>query len=100
MNPAQLKKMMMEAQKMQADIEKKQKKLDKQEFSKNAAGGVSIVMNGKKELLKLEIKDELLDPEDKDFLEDLIIGAINDLTKEIDAKYDEIIGGLTKGMPF
>lgn len=100
MNPAQIKKMMQEAQKMQANLEKEQKKLDKKEYTKTLGGGVSITMNGKKELINLDIKPELLDPEDKEFLEDMIKSAFNEVSEEIDKEYNEVIGSLTQGMPF
>lgn len=100
MNPAQLKKMMMEAQKMQLEIEKKQKKFEKQEFTKNIAGGIVLKMNGKKQILELKIEKNLLDPDDQEFLEDLLIKGFNELSKEIDDKENEILGSLTKGMPF
>lgn len=100
MNPAQIKKMMQEAQKLQANLDKEQKKLEKKEYTKTLGGGITIVMNGKKEVLSIDLKPEVLDPEDKEFVEDLIKSAINELHQEIDAEYDEVVGGLTKGMPF
>lgn len=100
MNPAQIKKMMQEAQKLQANLDKEQKKLEKKEYTKTLGGGITIVMNGKKEVLSIDLKPEVLDPEDKEFVEDLIKSAINELHKEIDAEYDSVVGGLTQGMPF
>ncbi len=100
MNPAQIKKMMQEAQKLQANLDKEQKKLEKKEYTKTLGGGITIVMNGKKEVLSIDLKPEVLDPEDKEFVEDLIKSAINELHLEIDAEYDSVVGGLTQGMPF
>lgn len=100
MNPAQIKKMMQEAQKLQANLDKEQKKLEKKEYTKTLGGGITIVMNGKKEVLSIDLKPEVLDPEDKEFVEDLIKSAINELQQEIDAEYDSVVGGLTQGMPF
>lgn len=100
MNPAQIKKMMQEAQKLQANLDKEQKKLEKKEYTKTLGGGITIVMNGKKEVLSINLKPEVLDPEDKEFVEDLIKSAINELHHEIDAEYDSVVGGLTQGMPF
>lgn len=100
MNPVQLKKMMQEAQKLQSNLEKEQKKLDKKEYTKTLGGGITITMNGKKEVLNIELKPEVLDPDDKDFVEDLIKSAFNELSQEIDQEYDEVVGGLTRGMPF
>lgn len=100
MNPAQIKKMMQEAQKLQANLDKEQKKLEKKEYTKTLGGGITIVMNGKKEVLSIDLKPEVLDPEDKEFVEDLIKLAINELHQEIDTEYDSVVGGLTQGMPF
>lgn len=100
MNPAQIKKMMQEAQKLQANLDKEQKKLEKKEYTKTLGGGITIVMNGKKEVLSIDLKPEVLDPEDKEFVEDLIKSAINQLHQEIDTEYDSVVGGLTQGMPF
>lgn len=100
MNPAQIKKMMQEAQKLQANLDKEHKKLEKKEYTKTLGGGITIVMNGKKEVLSIDLKPEVLDPEDKEFVEDLIKSAINELHQEIDAEYDSVVGGLTQGMPF
>ncbi len=100
MNPAQIKKMMQEAQKLQANLDKEQKKLEKKEYTKTLGGGITIVMNGKKEVLSIDLKPEVLDPEDKEFVEDLIKSAINELHQEIDTEYDSVVGGLTQGMPF
>lgn len=100
MNPAQIKKMMQEAQKLQANLDKEQKKLEKKEYTKTLGGGITIVMNGKKEILSIDLKPEVLDPEDKEFVEDLIKSAINELHQEIDTEYDSVVGGLTQGMPF
>lgn len=100
MNPAQIKKMMQEAQKLQANLDKEQKKLEKKEYTKTLGGGITIVMNGKKEVLSIDLKPEVLDPEDKEFVEDLIKSAINELHQEIDVEYDSVVGGLTQGMPF
>ena len=100
MNPAQIKKMMQEAQKLQANLDKEQKKLEKKEYTKTLGGGITIVMNGKKEVLSIDLKPEVLDPEDKEFVEDLIKSAINKLHQEIDTEYDSVVGGLTQGMPF
>ncbi len=100
MNPAQIKKMMQEAQKLQANLDKEQKQLEKKEYTKTLGGGITIVMNGKKEVLSIDLKPEVLDPEDKEFVEDLIKSAINELHQEIDTEYDSVVGGLTQGMPF
>ena len=63
--PQNLNAMMRQAQKMQADMESKQQELQAKEYDISAGGGaVQIKINGKKELLSLQISEAIVDPED------------------------------------
>lgn len=76
---------MRQAQQMQSDIMKIQKELEKTEYEGNSSL-VTIVLNGKKEMLKLTIKDkENLNSDDMDILEDMIVVAFNVAMKKVDA---------------
>jgi len=76
---------MRQAQQMQSDIMKIQKELEKTEYEGNSSL-VTIVLNGKKEMLKLTIKDkENLNSDDMDILEDMIVVAFNEAMKKVDA---------------
>lgn len=76
---------MRQAQQMQSDIMKIQKELEKTEYEGNSSL-VTVVLNGKKEMLKLTIKDkENLNSEDMDILEDMIVVAFNEAMKKVDA---------------
>lgn len=76
---------MRQAQQMQSDIMKIQKELEKTEYEGNSSL-VTIVLNGKKEMLKLTIKDkENLNSDDMDILEDMIVVAFNKAMKKVDA---------------
>ena len=76
---------MRQAQQMQSDIMKIQKELEKTEYERNSSL-VTVVLNGKKEMLKLTIKDkENLNSDDMDILEDMIVVAFNEAMKKVDA---------------
>ena len=101
MNPAQMQKMMKEAQKLQATLEKEQQELSRKEYTHTVGGGaITIVMNGAKKLISSNIKEEIIEPEEKEFIEDMIISGINATIDMIDVESDEVIGALTKGLPF
>lgn len=76
---------MRQAQQMQSDIMKIQKELEKTEYEGNSSL-VTVVLNGKKEMLKLTIKDkENLNSDDMDILEDMVVVAFNEAMKKVDA---------------
>lgn len=88
--PGDITSMLKQAQKMQEDMEKIQEELNLREFKATAGGGaVEAVMNGKKELIKLEIKPEVIDQEDADMLQDLIVAAVNQVLREVERVSNE-----------
>ena len=98
-----MKKIMKQAKQMQDQMMKTQKELESMEIEGNSGGGaVKAVINGKKELLSLDIDSELLN-DDKEVLEDLIIVCINQAHNKFDEiskdKMGAISGGLPGGLP-
>lgn len=93
-----MQKLMQEANKIKRDVEKKQSEIDETVF--NASSGlVKIEMNGKKEVLKLEIdKSALKDEDDLEMLEDMILIAFNDVLSQIDKKTEEELGMYSSGL--
>ncbi len=86
-------KLMKEAKQMQKDLEESQSSLAQKEFEATSGGGaISIKMNGSKELLEIKIKEEVVDPEDVEMLQDLIISAFNEVTKKIDQETAAVMG--------
>ncbi len=80
-----LQNLMRQAQKMQEDMQRKRAELDAKEFSASVGGGmVEIVMTGDKKVKSLHIKQEVVDPEDVEMLEDLIISAFGDVMGQIE----------------
>ena len=101
MNPKQLQKMMQQAQKMQADVQKAQSEIEAKEFTNTAGGGaIELVMTGDKKIVSLNIKEEVIDPEDKEMLEGMIVSLINQTIDQIDNETQETLGAFTKGLPF
>lgn len=101
MNPAQMQKMMREAQKIQKNMEQAQKELEKKEYTSTVGGGVvEVKMMGNKQITSLNIKEEAIDPDDKNMLEDMIISAVNNLIKDIEKDEENTMSQFTQGLPF
>lgn len=92
-----MKKLMAQMQKMQSEMSDKQKKLESMEFMGAAGGGgAKVTMNGKFDVTKIEISDEMM--EDKEMLEDLMVAAINNAKSKADEKIKEEMSEMTGGM--
>lgn len=91
--------MIKQAQKTQAKIIELQEDIENREFSTTVGGGaVEVVMSGRKEIKKLTIKPEVVDPEDIEMLQDLIISAFNDTVKQIEETTENEMGAITGGV--
>jgi len=91
--------MMKQMQKMQRKMMQAQDELHEMTFEATAGGGmVTVTANGKKEITDVVIKEEVVDPDDIEMLQDLIIAATNDVLKQIDDKTNETMGQFTKGL--
>ncbi len=90
--------MMKQVQKLQRDMTKAQEELNNKEFT-GKSSLVTVVMNGKKEVKSVKIDAEDLAKDDIEVLEDMIVVALNDATKQIDKETEETMGAFTKGMP-
>lgn len=89
---------MQQAQKMQENLQKAQEELAALEIQGEAGGGlVKLVMNGKREALRVSIDPSLL-ADDRDMLEDLVTAAINDAVRKVNKLKEEKLSGLTSGM--
>jgi len=83
MNQKQLKKMMAQAQKMQAGVMKAHEELANEKVEGTSADGlVKAVVTGQGELTELTISPEVIDPEDSEMLEDLILVAVKNAVEE------------------
>lgn len=88
--------MMKKVQKMQQEMARTQQEIEEKEFSSTAGGGViEAVVNGKKEVLKIKIDEDVVDPDDTEMLEDLVVAAINDALKKAGEYSQKEMGKLT-----
>lgn len=91
--------MMRQAQKMQEAMEEKQAELDAREYDIQAGGGVvSLKINGKKEVLSIAIKPEVVDPDDVETLQDILVAAVNEGIKQVESVNSEEMNKITGGL--
>ena len=82
--------LMRQAQKMQEDMARAKKELEETEFSSSVGGGmVEVKMTGDRKMKSISIKPEVVDPDDIEMLEDLVVGAVNDVLGQISRKEQE-----------
>ncbi len=97
--PSNMQSMLKQAQKMQEDMAAKQEELEAREYDVFAGGGVvNLKINGKKEVLSVKIAPEVVDPEDVEMLEDLIVAAVNEAIKKVEAESAEEMQKITGSM--
>ena len=83
--PQNMSAMLRQAQKMQEDMEALQADLDSREYDISAGGGVvEVKINGKKEILSINIKPEIVDPDDIEMLSDILVAAVNEAIKRVE----------------
>ena len=102
--PGNMNNLMKQAQRMQRQMEESQKNLEEAEYTAKAGGGaVEVTVTGKKEIKKLTLSPDVVDPDDIEMLQDLIIAAINEAFGQADeasgAMMNKLTGGLG-GLPF
>ena len=94
-----MKKLMKQAKQMQDQMMQTQKELEAMELEGTSGGGaVKAVLNGKKELISIDIDPELM-KDDKEILEDMIVASINQAQGKIDQLTQEKMGSISGGMP-
>ena len=90
--PQNMNAMIRQAQKIQEEMETLQAELD-------AGGGmVTVKINGKTEILNIDIKPEIVDPEDIETLSDTLVAAVNEALRRVEQTNSEAMGKLTGGM--
>ena len=97
--PGNMNNLMKQAQRMQRQMEEAQKELETKEVTATAGGGViEVTVSGKKEVTKVKIDPEAVDPEDVETLEDLVMAAVNEAFKKIDEESQAAMSKLNGGM--
>ena len=103
--PQNMAAMLQQAQKMQEDMANLQAELDERQYEVTAGGGaVSVKINGKKQIMALDIAPEIVDPDDIETLSDVITAAVNEAIKKVDTTSETEMGKITgalnmPGMP-
>jgi DNA-binding YbaB/EbfC family protein len=91
--------MMREAQKLQQQMEAMQASLGAKQVDATAGGGmVTVVANGKQELVSIKIDKEVINPDDQQMLEDLVIAACNEALRKSREMVQAEMGKLTAGL--
>ena len=91
--------MMKQAQKMQQDLLKMQQEMETKEYEATAGGGVvTAVANGKRELLRITIDPEAVDPDDVEMLQDLVVAAVNEALRAAEDAANTNMSKLTGGL--
>ncbi|MBW2369313.1 MAG: YbaB/EbfC family nucleoid-associated protein [Deltaproteobacteria bacterium] len=91
--------LMKQAQKLQGQMMKMQEEAEAQTIEASAGGGmVRVVVNGKQQILSLDIEKEVVDPDDVEMLQDLVLAAINDALAKSQEMMTEKMSQLTGGM--
>lgn len=86
-------KLMKEAKKMQADMEKSQEELQAMEFEATAGGGaINVKVTGGKELKEIKIQKDVVDPDDVEMLQDLILTCVNEALRKVDNAQSASLG--------
>ena len=106
--PQNINAMLQQAQKMQADMAAKQEELEAREYEISAGGGaVTLKINGKKQILSMELAPEIVDPDDIETLSDIIVAGVNEAINRVEstaaAEMEQITGAMNMpglgGMP-
>ena len=106
--PGNMNNLMKQAQNMQRQMEENQKALEEKEFTATAGGGaVEVTISGKREVTKVKLDEEVVDPDDIEMLEDLIVAATNEALRKVEEESAAVmskltggLGGLGGGLPF
>jgi len=97
--PGNMNNLMKQAQRMQRQMEEGQKELETKEFTASAGGGaVEVTVSGKKEVVRVKLTEEVVDPDDIEMLQDLIVAAANEALKLAEEAGEQLMGRMTGGL--
>ena len=92
-------KLMQQAQAMQKELEKATEQINETEFEGSASNGlVKVTVNGENKVLGVNIDPSILNPDDKEMIEDLIMIAINDAIGKADELKKDRFGSMASAM--
>ncbi|MBR4083415.1 MAG: YbaB/EbfC family nucleoid-associated protein [Lachnospiraceae bacterium] len=97
--PGNMSNLMKQAQRMQRQMEEGQKELETKEFTATAGGAaVEVTVTGKKEVVRVKLAEDAVDPDDIEMLQDLIVAATNEALKLAEDANNEMMGKMTGGL--
>ena len=97
--PGNMNNLMKQAQRMQRQMEEAQKAMEEMEATASSGGGaVEVTVSGKKEILKVKLTEDVVDPDDIEMLEDLIVAATNEALRKIDDASQQSMSKITGGL--
>ena len=97
--PGNMNNLMKQAQRMQRQMEEQQKEMETKEFEAKAGGGaVSVTVAGSREVTKVVLNPEVVDPDDIEMLQDLIMAATNEALRMVDDANNQMMSKMTGGM--
>ena len=97
--PGNMTNLMKQAQKMQRQMEEAQRELEEKEVTAAAGGGaVEVTISGKREVTKIKLSEEVVDPDDIEMQEDLIMSATNEAFRQLDEISADSMSKITGGM--
>ena len=93
-----MQKQLKQLQQMQAEMEKTQAELAEKEITTTAGGGaIEVTVNGNKEITKLVIDRDVVDPDDVEMLQDLVMAAVNEAIRQIEELTESEMNKITGG---
>ena len=97
--PGNMSNLMKQAQRMQRQMEDKQKELETKEYTASSGGGaVEATVTGKKLLTKLTISPDAVDPDDVEMLQDMVIAAVNEAITKAEEESNAFMNGISSGL--
>ncbi len=97
--PGNMGNLMKQAQRMQRQMEESQKELEEKEFTAKAGGGaVEVTVTGQKEVTKVLIDKDAVDPDETEMLQDMIMAAVNEALRMAEEANEAIMNKMTGGL--
>lgn len=97
--PGNMNNLMKQAQRMQRQMEESQRELETKEFTSKAGGGaVEVTVTGKKELTKVVIDKDAVDPDEVEMLQDMILAAVNEALRQAEEANEAVMSKMTGGL--
>lgn len=97
--PGNMNNLMKQAQRMQRQMEEQQKEMETKEFEAKAGGGaVTVTVTGMREVTKVVLDPEVVDPDDIEMLQDLIMAATNEALRMVEDANNQMMSKMTGGM--